>query len=64
VRTVRQVLDADTDAPASLDEALVGSKKCPGCGSDSVRATLRIGAVQYYCCNACSFRWRAEMVKA
>ena len=63
-RTVRQVLNAATDAPASVDEALLGSKKCPGCESDSVRATLRVGSAQYYCCQACSFRWRAEMVKA
>ena len=62
--TVRRVLNAETDAPGSLDEALLGSKKCPGCESDSVRATLRIGAVQYYTCNACSFCWRAEMLKA
>jgi DNA-binding response OmpR family regulator len=64
VRTVRQVLNAETDAPASLDEALLGSKRCPGCESDSVRATLRVGAIQYYCCKACGFCWRAEMVKA
>jgi DNA-binding response OmpR family regulator len=64
VRTVRQVLNAETDAPASLDEALLGFKRCPGCESDSVRATLRVGPVQYYCCKACSFCWRAEMVKA
>ena len=62
-RTVRQVLNAETDAPASLDEALLGSKTCPGCESDSVRATLRIGAIQYYFCNACSFSWRADMIK-
>jgi len=64
VRTVRQVLNAETAAPASLDEALLGSRECPGCGSDSVRTTLRIGTVQYYCCKACSFCWRADMVKA
>jgi DNA-binding response OmpR family regulator len=64
VRTVRHVLNAETDAPASLDEALLGSRKCPGCESESVRATLRVGSAQYYRCNACSFRWRAEMVKA
>jgi DNA-binding response OmpR family regulator len=64
VRTVRQVLNAETDAPASVDEALLGFKRCPGCESDSVRATLRVGSVQYYCCKACSFCWRAEMVKA
>jgi CheY-like chemotaxis protein len=62
-RTVRQVLDAETDAPASLDEALLGFKTCPVCESDSVRATLRVGSVQYYCCKTCSFCWRAEMVK-
>ena len=64
VRTVRQVLNAETDAPASVDEALLGFKRCPGCESDSVRATLRVGSIQYYCCKACSFCWRAEMVKA
>ena len=63
-RTVRQVLNAETDAPGSVDEALLGFKTCPGCESDSVRATLRVGSVQYYCCKACSFCWRAEMVKA
>jgi DNA-binding response OmpR family regulator len=63
-RTVRQVLNAETDAPASVDEALLGFKRCPGCESDSVRATLRVGSIQYYCCKACSFCWRAEMVKA
>lgn len=63
-RTVRHVLNAETDAPGSADEALLGSKKCPGCDSNSVRATLRIGAIQYYCCNACSFCWRADMIKA
>jgi len=62
--TVRQVLNAETDAPASLDDALLGSKRCPGCESDNVRATLRIGAVQYYTCNACSLCWRAEVAKA
>jgi protein associated with RNAse G/E len=25
-----------------------------------VRATLRVGGIQYYCCKACSFCWRAE----
>jgi DNA-binding response OmpR family regulator len=63
-RTVRQVLSAEADAPASLDEALLGFKRCPGCESDSVRSTLRVGSVQYYCCKACSLCWRAELVKA
>ena len=59
-RTVRQVLDYETAAPASADEALLGFKTCPGCDSDTVRATLRVGAIQYYCCKACGFCWRAE----
>src|SRR6267142_274358 len=59
-RTVRQVLDADSVAPASADEALLGLTACPVCESPSIRATLRVGAIQYYCCKACSFCWRAE----
>jgi len=59
-RTVRQVLDYEAHAPASTDEALLGFKTCPGCESDTVRATLRVGGIQYYCCKACSFCWRAE----
>ena len=59
-RTVRRVLDAEADAPASPDEALVGFKTCPACESAAVRPTLRVGAIQYYCCNTCSFCWRAE----
>jgi len=62
-RTVRQVLDYETDRPSSVDEALLGFKRCPVCESDMVRATLRVGAIQYYCCKACSFCWRAETMK-
>lgn len=63
-RTVRQVLDYETSSPSSIDEALLGFKQCPVCESDTVRATLRVGVVQYYCCKACSFCWRAETMKA
>jgi CheY-like chemotaxis protein len=59
-RTVRQVLDFETDAPASAQEALVGLKTCPVCEATTIRATLRVGLVQYYCCKSCSFCWRAE----
>jgi DNA-binding response OmpR family regulator len=62
-RTVRQVLDYETNEPSSIDEALLGFKRCPVCESDTVRATLRVGAIQYYCCKACSFCWRAETLK-
>jgi DNA-binding response OmpR family regulator len=59
-RTVKQVLDLHEDAPQSTDEALLGLKLCPACESEQVRATLRIGTVQYYCCRGCSFCWRVE----
>ena len=61
-RTVRQVLDYETHEPASPDEALLGLKKCPVCESNTVRATLRVGSIQYYCCRACSFCWRTETI--
>ncbi len=61
-RTVRQVLDTEAAAPTSADEALLGLKSCPVCESNLIRATLRVGVVQYYCCKACSFCWRAEVL--
>jgi CheY-like chemotaxis protein len=61
VRTVRQVLELDADAPTSLHDALIGMTACPGCDSDQVRAQLRVGPVQYYCCRACGFCWRMEV---
>jgi DNA-binding response OmpR family regulator len=61
VRTVRQVLELDEDAPSSFDTALMGMTACPGCDSDQVRAQLRVGGVQYYCCKACGFCWRMEV---
>jgi DNA-binding response OmpR family regulator len=62
VDTVKQVLDMRTDEPASPDDAVIGTMTCAGCGSESVRTTLRVGPFQYYCCKACSFSWRAEVV--
>ena len=64
VDTVKQVLDMRTDAPPSTDDALIGLTNCAGCGSESVRATLRVGVVQYYCCKACGFCWRVERLTA
>lgn len=63
VRTVRQVLDLESDEPGSLDEALLGLTVCPACDSDKVRATLRVGSVQNYCCRTCRFCWRVEATK-
>jgi len=59
-RTVKQVLDLKEDAPESSDAALLGLKLCPACESEQVRATLRVGPVQYYCCRGCGFCWRVE----
>ncbi len=63
-RTVRQVLALDADEPASRDEALLGVKMCPACGEEKIRATIRVGRVQYFCCQACGFCWRAETMTA
>jgi DNA-binding response OmpR family regulator len=62
VGTVTQVLGMDTDGPVSSDEALIDLTFCAGCGSDRVRSALRVGTVQYYCCRACGFCWRAEIL--
>jgi CheY-like chemotaxis protein len=62
VRTVKRVLNLETAWPQSPDEALIGTVSCGGCGSDQVRPTLRIGAIQYYCCKSCGFSWRAEIL--
>jgi CheY-like chemotaxis protein len=64
VRTVRQVLELEVDAPTSFDSALMGMTACPGCDSDQVRAQLRVGGVQYYCCKACGFCWRMDVFAA
>lgn len=62
-RTVRQVLDLQTAEPDSPDEALVGMKECPACGSSQVRATVRVSPIQYYCCRGCRFCWRVEVLQ-
>ena len=62
VRTVKRVLNLESASPSSPDEALLDIKMCGACGSDRVRPTLRLGFIQYYCCQACSFCWRAEVL--
>jgi len=62
-RTVRQVLDMNTASPESPAEALLGLTECPACGSDQIRATLRVSPIQYYCCRGCGFCWRAEVLQ-
>jgi CheY-like chemotaxis protein len=60
VRAVRQVLALDVDAPASSDHALLGVTNCPACAADSIKATLRVSMIQYYCCAACGLCWRVD----
>lgn len=60
VRAVQHVLEQNGDPPRTFDEALLGVTACPACGSDRVRATLRVSPVQYYACRACGYSWRVE----
>jgi CheY-like chemotaxis protein len=60
VRAVDHVMAASAHEPESAEEAMLGVTTCIACGSDQIRATLRFGSVQYYCCNACSLCWRSE----
>jgi CheY-like chemotaxis protein len=63
VRTVRRVLHLQEASPSTPEDALIGLTECPACGSDKIRATLRMSPIQYYCCQACSFCWRAEILQ-
>jgi CheY-like chemotaxis protein len=63
-RTVRRVLNTETTEPSSEEEARLGLTECPACGSDRIRATLRVGSIQYYCCQHCSFCWRVDKLAA
>lgn len=62
VRTVKRVLNLETASPESPHEALLDLVMCGACGSEKVKPTLRLGAIQYYCCRACAFCWRAELL--
>lgn len=62
VRTVRQVLTVEHTEPSSSEHALLSVTLCPACGSDGVRPTLRVSAIQYYCCQRCRFCWRVEVL--
>jgi CheY-like chemotaxis protein len=62
VRTVKRVLKLETTAPQSPDHALLDLKMCGACGSNRVRPTLRLGLIQYYCCQACAFCWRVDVL--
>ena len=59
-RAVAHVLAQRRPSPASEDDAVVGVSACRGCGSERIRATLRLGSIQYYACRACNLSWRVE----
>jgi DNA-binding response OmpR family regulator len=63
VRTVKQVLNLETAEPRNVKEALLTMTECAACGSHAVRATVRVSPVQYYCCTACGYCWRAELLQ-
>jgi DNA-binding response OmpR family regulator len=61
VRAVDYVLRSEQVSPSSSDEALLGVRVCIACGAETVRATLRVGAIQYYLCGTCGFSWRIDV---
>ena len=60
VNTIKRVLDLEQASPTTTEEALIGLLHCPACGSERVRATLRVSPIQNYCCTECSFCWRVD----
>ena len=62
-RTVEYVLATGRSHPDDGD-AVVGITACQACGADRIRATLRLGTIQYYACRACNFSWRADIVES
>jgi CheY-like chemotaxis protein len=63
IRTIRRVLELDTAAPATQDDALLDFKECAACGSHRIKPTVRMSPIQYYCCKDCNFCWRVEMLE-
>lgn len=60
VRAVKSVLAQNRSAPRSGHDSVIGLVNCQACGSDRVKATLRLGTIQYYCCEVCGLCWRVE----
>ena len=59
-RVVQYVLAQGRPSPQSERDAVVGQIVCKGCNSDQVRATLRLGSMQYYACRSCNLSWRVD----
>lgn len=60
VRAVEHVLALGVNEPPTREEAVLGLRECPGCGSQQIRAGVRVGPVQYYRCARCGGRWRFD----
>ena len=63
-RVVDHVLAQHRPSPGSARDAIVGVAECRACGSDQIRATLRLGAIQYYTCRSCNLSWRVDAVES
>ena len=62
VGAVDYVISLNVSTPVDRDEAIIGLRRCGSCGSDRIRAGVRIGPVQYYSCLACGLFWCDEGV--
>ena len=62
IRTIRRVLELDPASPEPGD-AVLDSIECAACGSDQIRPAPQMGPIQYHCCKACGFCWRAEALQ-
>ena len=60
VRAVEYVLALGISEPPTREAAVLGIRECPACGSEELRAGVRIGPVQYYGCLSCGMRWRVD----
>ena len=55
---VQDVVKRKGGPPVDVREAVLGLNSCRSCRSDQIRAAVRIGAAQYYFCEACGLYWR------
>lgn len=63
VRAVEHVIDAGA-APLTEADAILGLTECPACESKRITAGVRVGTVQYYCCDSCRLCWRVDAAGA
>ncbi len=61
---VDHVLAQHRPSPGSARDAIIGLAACRACGSDRIRATLRLGDIQYYACLGCNLSWRVDAVES